>query len=52
MTDLAEGIGFAISFFLGGIILALYILLAYVCRAFIRTFANISINLHELNMKK
>lgn len=43
--------GFAISFLLGGIILMLYILLAYVARAFIRTFANISINLHELNMK-
>ena len=51
LTDKGGGDGLAIGFFVGGIILAIYILIAYVLRAFICTFANISINLHELNMK-
>ena len=51
LIDLYGGEGFAINFFFGGILLVIYILLAKVWRAFITVFANISINLHELNMK-
>ena len=35
----------------GGIITAIYIVLFYIAKAFIKIYANISINLHEINMK-
>ena len=51
LVNNASGAGIAIGVLLGSGALVIYILLADVWRAFIRTFANISINLHELNMK-
>lgn len=35
----------------GFIIMAIYIVLFYIAKAFIKIYANISINLHEINMK-
>lgn len=35
----------------GFIIMAVYIVLFYIAKAFIKIYANISINLHEINMK-
>lgn len=51
MAHTYEDNGLIIGFLFGGIALALHISLAYVSKAFIRTFANISINLHEINNK-
>ena len=36
---------------LGFIVTAIYIALIYIAKAFIKIYANISINLHEINMK-
>lgn len=35
----------------GFVIMAVYIVLFYIAKAFIKIYANISINLHEINMK-
>lgn len=35
----------------GFIIMAVYIVLFYIAKAFVKIYANISINLHEINMK-
>ena len=51
-TAVAGKFGNAISgFALSSIISLIVVLIAYVVRAFIMVLANISINIHELNMK-
>ena len=45
-VDAAVGV-----YIFGAIVLAIYIILLYIAKAFIKIYANISINLHEINMK-